>query len=167
MTEVAGRHRDLAADIGAGVVPGLHAPHHHAVPQVVHARRAVRARIERAWKDLADLAGPFGDEQTPLAQAEPSGTGLDRCRQSAAIVVRPVRRAACGNCVVEYLVLVGGPGHAVLAGCPAILFPGAEQELIGPAPVARSPGIAAALFGIADADADRRVSSVAARLRRR
>src|SRR6266851_55803 len=88
-------------------------------------------------------------------------------RPSAAVVVRPVRRAARGNGVVEYLVLVGGPGRAVLAGCAAVPFPGAEQELIGPAPVARSPGIAAALFGIADADAERRVSSVATRLRRR
>src|SRR5208283_5186815 len=40
VTEVGSQHRDLGVDVGALVVPGLDTPHHHAVPQVVHARRA-------------------------------------------------------------------------------------------------------------------------------
>ena len=40
VTEIGSQHRDLGVDVGALVVPGLDTPHHHAVPQVVHARRA-------------------------------------------------------------------------------------------------------------------------------
>src|SRR5215471_11118131 len=74
---------------------------------------------------------------------------------SAPVVTRPVRRAACGDGVIEDLVLVSGARDAVLAGRAAVLFPGAQQELVSPTAVAGSPGVAAALFGVADADPKR------------
>src|SRR5712671_2995650 len=58
---------------------------------------------------------------------------------SAPVVVRPVGRAAGRDGVVENLVLVGRPGHTVLAGRAAVSFPGAEQELVGPAAVTWTP----------------------------
>src|ERR1700680_1711653 len=79
---------------------------------------------------------------------------------SAPVVSRPVRRATCGYGVVEYLILVGGPGDAVHAGRAAVGFPGTQDELVSTAAVTGSPGVAAALFGIADADPERRVGGV-------
>ncbi len=98
--------------------------------------------------------------------------GIERGRRcgrvgSAAVVVRPVRRASSGNGVVEYPVLVSRACGAILAGRAAIPFPGAEQELVRPAAVAGSPRVAAALFGVANADSERRMGSVTTRWRRR
>src|SRR5258707_13145055 len=41
----------------------------------------------------------------------------------ATVVARPVRRAACGDSVIEDLILVSGAGDTVLAGRAAVLFP--------------------------------------------
>src|SRR5580692_11763990 len=79
---------------------------------------------------------------------------------SAAVVVGPVGGAARVDGIVEDLVLVGRA---------AVVLPGAEQELVGAAAVAGSPGVAAALLRVADAHAERRLRGVAAagQLRRR
>ena len=74
---------------------------------------------------------------------------------SAAVVGGPVRGAPGVDGVVEDLVLVGRAGHAELAGRTTVLFPGADLELVGPAAVTRAPGVAAAFFGVADADPER------------
>src|ERR1017187_9321025 len=81
---------------------------------------------------------------------------------SAPVVVRPIRRAARGDGVVEDLILVTSAGHAELAGAAAIVLPGAEQELVGPAAVARAPDVAAALLCLADADPERGVGGAPA-----
>jgi EmrB/QacA subfamily drug resistance transporter len=74
---------------------------------------------------------------------------------SAPVVIRPVRGAARGDGVVEYLILVGGACDAVLTGRTAILFPGAQLELVRPTAVTWAPGVAAAFFGAADAGPER------------
>src|SRR5690242_20055162 len=92
----------------------------------------------------------------PFAPTPPRSPARDRgSATSASVVAGPVRCAARGDGVVEDLILVGGTGDAVLAGRAAVLFPGAQQELISPAAVAGSPGVAAALFGVTDADPKR------------
>src|SRR5215469_6242419 len=81
---------------------------------------------------------------------------------SAPVVIRPARGGACGDGVIEDLVLVRGAGDAELAGRTAVLFPGAQQELVSPAAVAGSPGVAAAFFGVADADPKRGTGGIPA-----
>src|SRR4029077_2067969 len=78
-----------------------------------------------------------------------------------------VRRAAGRDRVVEYLILVGRARDAVLARWTAVLLQGAQQDLLSPAAVARAPGVAAALFRVADAHPQRRVRGVATAAGRR